>query len=184
VASLPEDIRMKGYLDALHTMQGQGASVVRDNAASSTALGVEVGLAIDGGLAGAGKGVVTDGPKEIPKDLGKVSFDASNGVGTIYSPRVTLNSGEIIFDGFSVGTSKGLIGVGADGAAELVGPLRKMLSYSQSQGAQTITLKGHYASEQGSMLGTGSVNNVNQKFSFSFPATTDGLKAFLKELGK
>ncbi|WP_235583389.1 DUF637 domain-containing protein, partial [Pseudomonas aeruginosa] len=63
VASLPEDIRMKGYLDALHTMQGQGASVVRDNAASSTALGVEVGLAIDGGLAGAGKGVVTDGPK-------------------------------------------------------------------------------------------------------------------------
>ncbi|MEN1613781.1 hypothetical protein AAIH27_34070, partial [Pseudomonas aeruginosa] len=70
--------------------------------------------------AGAGKGVVTDGPKEIPKDLGKVSFDASNGVGTIYSPRVTLNSGEIIFDGFSVGTSKGLIGVGADGAAELV----------------------------------------------------------------
>ncbi|HGM4521813.1 TPA: DUF637 domain-containing protein, partial [Pseudomonas aeruginosa] len=56
VASLPEDIRMKGYLDALHTMQGQGASVVRDNAASSTALGVEVGLAIDGGLAGAGKG--------------------------------------------------------------------------------------------------------------------------------
>ncbi|HFH2991312.1 TPA: hypothetical protein ACGJSM_006443, partial [Pseudomonas aeruginosa] len=118
------------------------------------------------------------------KDLGKVSFDASNGVGTIYSPRVTLNSGEIIFDGFSVGTSKGLIGVGADGAAELVGPLRKMLSYSQSQGAQTITLKGHYASEQGSMLGTGSVNNVNQKFSFSFPATTDGLKAFLKELGK
>ena len=65
VASLPEDIRMKGYLDALHTMQGQGASVVRDNAASSTALGVEVGLAIDGGLAGAGKGVVTDGPKGI-----------------------------------------------------------------------------------------------------------------------
>lgn len=63
VASLPEDIRMKGYLDALHTMQGQGASVVRDNAASSTALGVEVGLAIDGGLAGAGKGVVTDGAK-------------------------------------------------------------------------------------------------------------------------
>ncbi|OPE35031.1 hypothetical protein IPC878_25105 [Pseudomonas aeruginosa] len=37
--------------------------MVRDNAASSTALGVEVGLAIDGGLAGAGKGVVTDGAK-------------------------------------------------------------------------------------------------------------------------
>ena len=47
VASLPEDIRMKGYLDALH-MQGQGASVVRDNAASSTALGVEVGWLMEG----------------------------------------------------------------------------------------------------------------------------------------
>ncbi|HFQ7428287.1 TPA: DUF637 domain-containing protein, partial [Pseudomonas aeruginosa] len=79
VASLPEDIRMKGYLDALHTMQGQGASVVRDNAASSTALGVEVGLAIDGGLAGAGKGVVTDGPKGILtlKDFPDVSTKIS-----------------------------------------------------------------------------------------------------------
>lgn len=79
VASLPEDIRMKGYLDALHTMQGQGASVVRDNAASSTALGVEVGLAIDGGLAEAGKGVVTDGPKGILtlKDFPDVSTKIS-----------------------------------------------------------------------------------------------------------
>ncbi|WP_258154062.1 DUF637 domain-containing protein, partial [Pseudomonas sp. 18102011] len=79
VASLPEDIRMKGYLDALHTMQGQGASVVRDNAASSTALGVEVGLAIDEGLAGAGKGVVTDGPKGILtlKDFPDVSTKIS-----------------------------------------------------------------------------------------------------------
>ncbi len=79
VASLPEDIRMKGYLDALHTMQGQGASVVRDNAASSSALGVEVGLAIDGGLAGAGKGVVTDGPKGILtlKDFPDVSTKIS-----------------------------------------------------------------------------------------------------------
>ncbi|UYM64456.1 DUF637 domain-containing protein [Pseudomonas aeruginosa] len=79
VASLPEDIRMKGYLDALHTMQGQGASVVRDNAASSTALGVEVGLAIDGGLAGAGKGVVTDGAKGILtlKDFPDVSTKIS-----------------------------------------------------------------------------------------------------------
>ncbi|MDU0820614.1 hypothetical protein Q8X07_29705 [Pseudomonas aeruginosa] len=70
---------MKGYLDALHTMQGQGASVVRDNAAGSTALGVEVGLAIDGGLAGAGKGVVTDGPKGILtlKDFPDVSTKIS-----------------------------------------------------------------------------------------------------------
>lgn len=69
-----------------------------------------------------------------------------------------------------------------DGAAELVGPLRKMLSYAQSQGAKTITLKGYYASEEGSILGTGSADNVGQRFSFSFPATTDGLKAFLKGL--
>ncbi|HGM6526360.1 TPA: DUF637 domain-containing protein [Pseudomonas aeruginosa] len=82
VASLPEDIRMKGYLDALHTMQGQGASVVRDNAASSTALGVEVGLAIDGGLAGAGKGVVTDGAKgtgEVASSGGRPTVELFGG---------------------------------------------------------------------------------------------------------
>ncbi|WP_156338070.1 hypothetical protein, partial [Pseudomonas sp. MIACH] len=98
--------------------------------------------------------------KGIPKDLGKASFDAANGVGTIYSPKVTLNNNEIIFDEFAVGTSKGFFGVGADGAAELVGPLKKMLAYSQSQGAKTITLRGRYASPEGSMLGTGSINNV------------------------
>ncbi|MGV8677879.1 hypothetical protein ACV356_32695, partial [Pseudomonas aeruginosa] len=38
VSSLPEGIRMKGYLDALHTIQGQGSGVVRDNAAISTSL--------------------------------------------------------------------------------------------------------------------------------------------------
>lgn len=129
---------------------------------------------------GAGKA----GAKGIPKDLGKASFDAANGVGTIYSPKVTLNNSEIIFDEFAVGTSKGFIGVGADGAAELVGPLKKMLSYAQSQGAKTITLRGRYASPEGSMLGTGSINNVNQNFSFSFPATKDGLKEFLKGIGK
>ncbi|MFG8478226.1 DUF637 domain-containing protein, partial [Pseudomonas aeruginosa] len=82
VASLPEDIRMKGYLDALHTMQGQGARVVRDNAASSTALGVEVGLAIDGGLAGAGKGVVTDGAKgtgEVASSGGRPTVELFGG---------------------------------------------------------------------------------------------------------
>ncbi|WP_081753965.1 C39 family peptidase [Pseudomonas nitroreducens] len=55
---------MKSYLDALHTMQGQGASVVRDNATSAAKLGVEVGLAIDGGLAGTSgvpKGTATAG---------------------------------------------------------------------------------------------------------------------------
>jgi hypothetical protein len=105
-------------------------------------------------------------------------------VGTIYSPRVTLSNSEITFDDFAVGASKGFIGVGADGAAELVGPLKKMLAYAQSQGAETITLKGRYASPEGSMLGTGSPNNLNQSFSFSFPATKDGLKGFLKGIGQ
>jgi len=36
---------------------------------------------------------------------------------------------------------------------------------------------------EGSMLGTGSHNNLNQSFSFSFPATKDGLKGFLKGIG-
>ncbi|MFU4737618.1 DUF637 domain-containing protein [Pseudomonas aeruginosa] len=92
VASLPEDIRMKGYLDALHTMQGQGASVVRDNAASSTALGVEVGLAIDGGLAGAGKGVVTDGAKGSAAGAAEANNALSAAEGVVAS-RVNMRTG-------------------------------------------------------------------------------------------
>ena len=124
------------------------------------------------------------GAKEIPKELGKVSFDAANGVGTIYSPRVTMSGSEITFDEFAIGTSKGFIGVGADGAAELAGPLKKMLAYAQSQGAGKITLTGRYASPEGSKLGTGSFDNVNQNFSFSFPATKEGLRDFLKGVGQ
>lgn len=45
-------------------------------------------------------------------DLGKVSFDAANGVGTIYSPKVTMKAGEVIFDDFAVGASKGFMGYG------------------------------------------------------------------------
>ncbi|WP_294738395.1 hypothetical protein [uncultured Pseudomonas sp.] len=86
-------------------------------------------------------------------DLGNVSFDAANGVGTIYSPKVTMNAGEAIFDDFAVGTSKGFFGFGPDGASELVGPLKKLLEYTQSQGAKTVTLKGYYASEEGAALG-------------------------------
>lgn len=74
--------------------------------------------------------------------------------------------------------------MGTDGAAELVGPLKKMLNYAQSQGAERITLKGRYATEEGAMLGTGSVDNVKQNFSFSFPATREGLRGFLKGLEK
>ena len=56
--------------------------MVRDNAASSTALGVEVGLAIDGGLAGAGKGVVTDGAKgtgEVASSGGRPTVELFGG---------------------------------------------------------------------------------------------------------
>jgi filamentous hemagglutinin len=43
----------------------------------------------------------------------------------MYFPKVTMNAGEVIFDDFTVGTSKGFIGNGPGGAAELVGPLKK-----------------------------------------------------------
>jgi hypothetical protein len=43
-----------------------------------------------------------------------------------------------------------IIGVGDDGAAELVGPLKKMLAYAHSQGAVEITLTGRYVSPEGS----------------------------------
>ncbi len=115
----------------------------------------------------------------VATDLGKVSFDAANGVGTIYSPKVTKNAGEVIFDDFAVGTSKGFIGYGPDGASELVGPLKRLLGYTQAQGGKTVTLKGHYASEEGAALGAG---KVGEKFNFSFPATKEGLKDFLKGL--
>ncbi|WP_178087271.1 DUF637 domain-containing protein [Pseudomonas sp. C27(2019)] len=46
VASMPEELKYKGYLDNLHIMQGKGAEVVIGNAASSTELGVDVGLSV------------------------------------------------------------------------------------------------------------------------------------------
>ncbi|CAN7552510.1 DUF637 domain-containing protein [Pseudomonas sp. LjRoot263] len=127
------------------------------------------------------RGVGADVVQAVIKDLGRVSFNAANDVGTLYSPKVTLNSTEIIFNDFSVGTSKGFIGVGADGAAELVGPLKKLVEYSQAQGAKTVTFKGYYATEEGASLGGG---KVGEKFSLSFPATNDGLKEFLRGLRK
>ncbi len=154
------------------------------------------GLETVGGGAGVGSDGVIAGAEEAStgtasgdlgsqaKDLGSKSFDAANGVGTIYSPKVTLSEGEIIFDDFAVGTKKGFFNMGEDGAAELVGPLKRMIAYAQAEGAETVTLRGRYASEEGSMLGTGSTNNVNQKFSFSFPATREGLMEFLKGVGK
>ncbi|MEN5243422.1 deaminase domain-containing protein [Pseudomonas atacamensis] len=50
VMNWPEEVRLKGYLDVLHTMQDNGIDVVRANAAVATATGVGLGLVLDGGL--------------------------------------------------------------------------------------------------------------------------------------
>ncbi|WP_148558653.1 MULTISPECIES: hypothetical protein [Pseudomonas] len=90
-----------------------------------------------------------------------------------------MSAGEVIFDDFAVGTSRIFIGYGPSGGAKLVGPLKKLLEYTQSQGGKTITFKGYYASEEGAALGAG---KVGEKFSLSFPATKEGLRDFLKGL--
>ena len=63
VASMPEELKYKGYLDNLHIMQGKGFEVIKGNAASSTELGVGVGLAVTpvlgrGGAKATGKDYV------------------------------------------------------------------------------------------------------------------------------
>ncbi|WP_261991215.1 filamentous hemagglutinin N-terminal domain-containing protein [Pseudomonas sp. SC3(2021)] len=60
VMNWPEEVRLKGYLDVLHTMQGNGIDVVRANAAVATATGVGLGLVLDGGLNGGAKGLGKD----------------------------------------------------------------------------------------------------------------------------
>ena len=72
VLSIPEELRLKGYLDNLHIMQGGGAAVIRTNEASSTATGVGIGLAIGGGLVTGGglspnrpTGAITGGTLEF-----------------------------------------------------------------------------------------------------------------------
>lgn len=53
------------------------------------------------------------------------------------------------------------------------------LKYTQYQGGKTVTLKGYYASEEGAALGG---CKVGDKFTFSFPATQEGVRDFLKGL--
>ncbi|WP_434562909.1 hemagglutinin repeat-containing protein [Pseudomonas sp. R1-6] len=50
VLQIPEELRLKGYLDNLHIMQGNGARVVQSNEASSTAIGIGIGVVLEGGL--------------------------------------------------------------------------------------------------------------------------------------
>jgi filamentous hemagglutinin family protein len=57
VSTLPEELSYKAYLDNLHIMQGKGAGVLQQNAASSTELGVGIGLTtspVFGGPKGVG----------------------------------------------------------------------------------------------------------------------------------
>lgn len=78
---------------------------------------------------------------------------------------------------YAVGTSKGLIVYGPGGASESVGLLKKLLEYTRSLGARTVTLNSYYASEEDAASGSG---KVGEKFSFGFPAIKDGLKDFLR----
>lgn len=114
-----------------------------------------------------------------PKSLGPASFGAHNGVGQIFSSKVTLSGKNIEFEGFAVGTQRGFFGSGPKGATELLTPMKKLIEYSRKNGAETITLTGKYVTEEGAKLGGG---KVGEAFSHTFPATNEGFKAFLKGL--
>jgi filamentous hemagglutinin len=73
ILSIPEELRLKGYLDNLHIMQGGGAAIIRANEASSAAAGVGLGLAIDGGLGG-----VLGGAKEVTPSAAEGSFGSQS----------------------------------------------------------------------------------------------------------
>lgn len=59
--------------------------------------------------------------------------------------------------------------------------MKDLISFSQKNGANTITLTGKYATKEGAALGGG---KVGDSFSFSFPATQQGFKDFLGTLRK
>ncbi len=79
VSSMPEELKYKGYLDNLHIMQGKGFEVIKGNAASSTELGIGVGLAVTPVL--GGKGVnpkLDDGVKGTGTTGSVVANEATN----------------------------------------------------------------------------------------------------------
>ncbi len=116
-----------------------------------------------------------------PKELGSFSASARNGVGQIYSANVTMTGKNISFGNFSIGTQRGFIGTGPKGAAELIGPMKELINFSQKNGANTITLTGRYDTLEGAALGGG---KVRDSFSFSFPASQQGFADFLGTLRK
>ena len=115
------------------------------------------------------------------KYFGKFNVAAANDIGQVYSPSVYMIGKNITFSDFAVGTARGFLGSGAKGAAELLGPMKELVAFSRTQGAETITLTGKYATEEGAALGGG---KIGQEFSFTFDASLDGFKEFLKRLGK
>ena len=93
ILSLPEELRLKGYLDNLHIMQGGGAAVIRENESATTAIGVGLGLAIDGGLAGA------KGAAGKPATKGPCCFAAGTKVSTPQGDRTieSLKVGDVVW---------------------------------------------------------------------------------------
>ncbi len=94
VINWPEEVRLKGYLDVLHTMQGNGIDVVRANAAVATATGVGLGLVLGGGLNGGAKGTAG-----TPVTKGPCCFAAGTKVSTPQGDRVieSLKVGDVVW---------------------------------------------------------------------------------------
>lgn len=99
VLGIPEELRMKGYLDNLHIMQGGGAQVVKSNASSSTELGVGIGVTIatGGSLSGNASRTLDDvrdakGTPAWDNAISKADGDFG------YLPRVRQNYVKDVYD--------------------------------------------------------------------------------------
>jgi hypothetical protein len=173
------DEQRNAYIAAAATAKLQGgdqalASFFRENSPISGTISL-IELAAGGSGATAVRGASTFG------ELGTASFTAKNGVGLLYSPKVVISGNNIVFTDFAVGTARGMLGIGERGGAELLGPLRQLVAYSQQQGAKTITLSGRYVTEEGARLGGG---QVGSKFSYTFSANEAGIKNLFEQLRK
>ncbi|WMN17979.1 hemagglutinin repeat-containing protein [Pseudomonas piscis] len=89
VQNLPEEYRLKGYLDTLHIMQGYGADVLRQNEASATSAGVGIGL---GGLGAGSAGVATT---RLTGELAEVVGRRFTGILNEASEQALIKSGGI-----------------------------------------------------------------------------------------
>ena len=98
VMNWPEEVRLKGYLDVLHTMQGNGIDVVRANAAVATATGVGLGLVLDGGLNGGTKGMQSIIEPKIAQQMGKRGWTTDSLESVIANPSKTVVTRDTRFD--------------------------------------------------------------------------------------